>query len=145
MESLRPEIGRFLRFALVGGAGFLVDAGLLAALHHGAGLDPFAARVFSIAAAALATWRLNRRLTFGPSGAGQATEALRYAMVAILNAALNYALYALALVFRPGLPPLIAVIAATLLAMAFSYFAYSRFVFSARRPAVLVSPRLHRR
>jgi putative flippase GtrA len=135
--------GRFLRFASVGGIGFVVDAGLLTALHDGAGLDPFTARLVSILAAALVTWRLNRRLTFGPSPTPQASEGLRYGLVAALHAGLNYGIYALALFAWPGLPPTAAVVASTLAAMAFSYLGYSRFVFSPR--AVLVSPRLHRR
>ena len=136
----RPEIARFGRFALVGGAGFFIDTGLLTALH-GAGLDPFSARAVSISAAALSTWRLNRMLTFGASSASQATEAVRYAGVAAAAAALNYALYAVALLLAPGLPPVGAVIVATAMAMTFSYLGYSRYVFGGARSTVLVPPR----
>ncbi len=131
------EAARFLRFAMVGGAGFLVDAGLLALLHHGGGLDPLSARGISIAFAAFATWRLNRSLTFGASPENQAAEGLRYALVAALAAGLNYVLYAAALLAWPGLPPDPAVIAATFAAMAFSYAGYSRYVFQRPRPATL--------
>jgi putative flippase GtrA len=64
----RVDIERFLRFAMVGGAGFLIDAGLLFVLHHRAGLDPFLARSISLPVAAFSTWRLNRRVTFMGSG-----------------------------------------------------------------------------
>ena len=127
---------RVARFALVGGIGFVVDTGSLAALHDGAGLDPFSARLLSISVAALITWRLNRALTFGASPASQAAEGLRYAVVAFAAAALNYALYAAVLLAVPGLHPVAAVVAATLVAMCFSYLGYSRFVFGGAPPAV---------
>lgn len=127
---LAAEAARFVRFALVGGAGFLIDAGLLATLHNGLGLDPFTARLISISASAFTTWRLNRSLTFGASDRSQAVEGARYATVAALTAAFNYCLYALALIVWPALPPLVAMIGATGAAMLFSYVGYSRFVFA---------------
>ena len=123
------EAERFVRFAIVGGAGFVIDAGLLALLHHAAGLDPFSARLASICVAAFSTWRLNRAVTFGASRASQTAEGLRYATVAGLTATLNYLIYALTLVLWRELPPIAAAIGATLAAMAFSYLGYSRFVF----------------
>ncbi len=144
MFRSETEAIRFLCFAVVGGTGFVVDAGTLALLHNGAGMDPFAARVISIALAAFTTWRLNRSITFGRSALSQSAEGLRYAVVAGLTACLNYMLYAVALTLWPHLPPVAAAIAATLIAMFFSYAGYSRFVFSVSRPVVL-SPSSHRR
>lgn len=124
------------RFAFVGGVGFVVDTGCLAILHHGGGLDPFSARVISITAATLTTWRLNRTLTFGASATSQLSEGFRYGAIASAAAVLNYILYAAALLLWPALPPVAAVIAATSVAMGFSYFGYSRFVFQGARSAV---------
>jgi putative flippase GtrA len=138
------EVARFFRFVLVGGLGFAVDAGLLALLHHGAGADPFISRVFSIAGAALFTWRMNRAVTFGASPTRQATEGLRYAIVAALTAGFNYLVYALALTLWPALPPVGAAVIATLIAMGVSYIGYSRFVFGGAF-AVVSSPSSHRR
>ena len=59
---------RVRNFATVGAIGFVIDAGILAALTHGAGWSPWAARVPSFATAVLATWLLNRRLTFPGRG-----------------------------------------------------------------------------
>ena len=132
------EAGRFLRFALVGGTGFLIDAALLTALHNGVGIDPFTARLISICASAFTTWRLNRSLTFGASDRSQATEGARYAAVAALTAAFNYCLYALALIISPTLPPVVAMVGATVAAMLFSYVGYSRFVFTGA--ATIVGP-----
>lgn len=134
----RAEINRFLRFALVGAAGFVIDAGLLFVLHRRFGVDPFLARTVSLGCAAFSTWRVNRRLTFAMSGMGQTTEGLRYAVVAALTGSLNYLVYALALTIRPDFPPVAAAVGATLLAMTFSYAGYSRFVFRGAAAAVAV-------
>jgi putative flippase GtrA len=141
---LGAEAARFIRFALVGSTGFVVDAGLLTLLHNGAGVDPFTARLISISVSAFTTWRLNRVVTFGASDRSQASEGARYALVAALTAGLNYCLYALALVAWPDVPPILAAIGATLAALFFSYFGYSRFVFAGAE-AVLGPPSSHRR
>ena len=133
LTHLRAEAAQFFRFAVVGGTGFIIDAGLLTILHDGFGLDPFSARVISMSISALTTWRLNRGLTFGASERSQATEGMRYAIVAASAAGLNYLVYAAALILIPGLKPIIALLAATAAAMGFSYLGYSRFVFQAQR------------
>jgi putative flippase GtrA len=142
---MRPAgpMPRVLSFAIVGGIGFVVDAGLLWLLTRG-GFDPFSARILSIAAAVFTTWRLNRLFTFGASPTSQAAEGLRYGLVAGLTACLNYAIYAAALLAWPALPPVLAAVAATLAAMGFSYAGYSRLVFSGA-PATAGAPRSQRR
>ncbi|MEE2878068.1 MAG: GtrA family protein, partial [Pseudomonadota bacterium] len=55
--SLPADTAKFIRFALVGGVGFVVDAGMLVWLVS-ADVSPFAARVVSILLAMLVTWRL---------------------------------------------------------------------------------------
>ena len=129
------EASRFFRFALVGGVGFLIDAGLLALLHHGTGLDPYSSRLISISASAFTTWRLNRSVTFGASDRSQASEGIRYALVAAATAGFNYLVYAALMIAFPGLPPVAAAVAATLAAMFFSYAGYSRLVFQGARTA----------
>ena len=135
---------RFLRFLLVGSVGFLLDTLLLAQLHYGLGFDPFSARLLSITAAALVTWRLNRAITFGGSGVSQAEEGLRYGIVTAATACFNYAVYAALLIAWPALPPLLAMMLAAAAALGLSYAGYSRVVFAAE-PAVLVSPSSQRR
>jgi putative flippase GtrA len=139
---MAPELERILRFVVVGGTGFLVDAGLLVILHYRIGLDPFTARIISISFAVLTTWRLNRALTFGASPNSQASEGLRYASVAIAVACLNYAVYCLLLALWRDMPPVLATVAATLVAMTFSYLGYSRFAFQGSvAPTKFVSAR----
>jgi putative flippase GtrA len=145
MFRTETEAVRFLCFAFVGGTGFAVDAATLATLHHGGGIDPFLARIVSIAAASFVTWRLNRSLTFGVSALSQTVEGVRYAAVAGLAACVNYMIYALVLTVRTDMPPVGAAIVATLVAMIFSYAGYSRFVFSGSRATFVASPSSHRR
>lgn len=126
----RNTLERFIRFALVGGAGFIVDAGLTVGLQA-AGLDIFSSRLIAISLAMLVTWRLNRAITFGASPSGQAGEGVRYGVVAVAVAGVNYAAYAALMLFVPGMPAIIAVALATGLSMILSYTGYSRLVFRA--------------
>ncbi|MDH3194807.1 MAG: GtrA family protein [Hyphomicrobiales bacterium] len=127
--QMLPPKERLLRFGLVGGIGFVVDASMLSVFHYGFGVNPFAARIISIVLAAFTTWRLNRSVTFGPSDHGQAKEGFRYYCVAAFAAAINYGVYSAILLAVPGFPPVLATIAATACAMMISYAGYSKFVF----------------
>jgi putative flippase GtrA len=120
---------RLALFVLAGGAGFLIDAGVLALLLKVTALGPFAARVFAIAAAMLFTFWLNRTFTFGRSGRALVAEGARYGGVGVGAAVLNYAVYSALLLVFPALWPVLAVAIASLVAMAFSFLGYSRFVF----------------
>ncbi|WP_411034385.1 GtrA family protein [Shinella sp. BYT-45] len=126
---------RVLLFAIVGGAGFLVDAGVLALLLRVTPLGPLAARVIAIAAAMLFTFWLNRTFTFGRSDRGLAAEGARYGGVGIGAALLNYAVYSALVLAFPTLWPVLAVAIASLAAMAWSFLGYSRFVFGASAPS----------
>ena len=122
---------RILLFAVVGGAGFLVDAGALALLLHVSPLGPFSARIVAIAAAMLVTFWLNRTFTFGRSDRSLAVEGTRYGGVGISAALLNYAVYAVILLVFPAVWPVLAVAVASVVAMVWSFLGYSRFVFGA--------------
>ena len=123
-----PTVQKLSRFGLVGGIGFVIDAGLTTTLIH-AGLDPFSARVIAIAFAMLVTWRLNRAITFGASDTSQKSEGVRYFAVALAAAAANYAAYAVLMLTLPALIPAIAVALATGVSMVVSYLGFSRFAF----------------
>lgn len=98
-----------LAFAIVGSAGFVVDAGMCKALIL-SGLPPLAARVPSMLLGIGVTFWLNRGFTFraaGPIG----PQALRYGAVNAAGAAFNYAVFAVALLATHGLMPIGALIA----------------------------------
>lgn len=122
-------MGRIWRFALIGGVGFVIDVMALALLLAVTPLGPFAARLVSIGLALLVTWQLNRHVTFGPSGRRMVAEGARYGGIGIATSVLNYAVYSVALLVVPALPPLAALVVGSAVAMAFSFLGYSRFVF----------------
>jgi putative flippase GtrA len=116
------------RFAFVGGLGFLLDACITLALI-GRGIDPFTARIIAIALAMMVNWRLHRSVTFGASDTSQATEGIRYFTVALLAAALNYAIYVALLLFVPFVSPLMAIIIAIGTVTALTFVGYRNLVF----------------
>jgi putative flippase GtrA len=120
---------KLIRFAIAGGVGFIVDAGILALLLHTTPLGPFIARVIAIAAAMFTTWMFNRTFTFDRSPHSLAAEGFRYGSVGVTSALVNYGLYAALLLSLPTLQPLAAMVLATAASMVFSFLGYSRFVF----------------
>jgi putative flippase GtrA len=87
---------QFLRFAAVGAAGFLVDVGVLYALHY-LGLDLYLARLLSFLAAATFTWLGNRRFTFAAPARRAARlggEWASYVAAMGLGGLVNYGTYA---------------------------------------------------
>jgi len=117
----------FLKFLVVGGAGFLIDALITYGLIH-AGVDGKIARLPAIASAMLFTWLANRQFTYATREQRSLNEALRYMAVAAVMAVLNYAIYLVLLKF--GVWSVAAVAIATLCQAVVSFHAYRRIVFS---------------
>lgn len=131
---------QFVRFALVGAAGFVVDVGVLY-LGLGAGLDLYTARAVSFVAAATFTWVGNRRFTFergsdGPTvdERGAHTEWFRYVAAMAAGGAVNYGVYAAGVALVPLLraQPWLAVAAGTACGMVLNFVLARRIL---HRPA----------
>lgn len=89
-----PLLRQILRYGVVGGLGFVVDAGLLYALITW-GTDPYYARAISFAVALTVTWAFNRGWTFGHRGrAGAGRSYLGYLLVQLAGALTNFLVYA---------------------------------------------------
>jgi putative flippase GtrA len=91
--------GQFLRFGIVGGIGFLVDAGLLRLLLTW-GLGYYGGRLISFLAAATTTWILNRSFTFRREAADAghpAGEWAAYLGLMAIGGVVNYGTYAAAI------------------------------------------------
>ena len=120
---------RFLRFLAIGTVGFVADAGMLGALLVWTPLGVYSARIVSIAFALLVTWLLNRLITFGPSSRHVAVEGARYGGVGIATSVINYLAYSAFLWAMPDTPVIVALVLASVVALAFSFLGYSRLVF----------------
>ncbi|MBL0422943.1 GtrA family protein [Ramlibacter sp. AW1] len=123
----------WLRFAVVGTVGFVVDAGVLLGLIEAFGAHPVLARGISVPVAVWATWYLNRRFTFEARGDAWGSF-LRYVVVSLGGAGVNVATYA-ALMFSSSTfatRPLAALAVASVVALVFNYLGSKHFAFRRR-------------
>jgi putative flippase GtrA len=127
-----PIIEQFLRFGVVGTAGFLMDSAvLLGMLAIGAG--PYAGRLVSYLAAASLTFALNRGWTFRSAArAPVARQWGRFVVLNLLGFAVNYGTYVAALAAIPlaAAHPVLGVAAGSIAGMVINFVVSRRFVFS---------------
>lgn len=122
----------FVRFSIVGGIGFLVDAAVLYAVIYGLDVGLLVGRLISYFAAATTTWYLNKVFTF--TDAPRAHAGKQWAKFVLTNGiggAVNYATYTLVVLNLPGEPwvPLVGVMLGSLAGLVFNYILSRRFVF----------------
>ena len=110
-----------LAFVLSGGTAFAVDATVLQGLTALLGVPAIAARVAAIALAMVAGWLMHRTFTFVVATRPSVAEFVRYAGVAWAAAAVNYAVFVLLLLARPGTHPLVALVVSSIAAMVLAY------------------------
>ncbi len=106
-----------------------IDAAVLTILTSALGLSPFIARLVSISAAMVASWQINRRVTFGVEEPPTLAEFSRFAAVSWVAQAVNYALFAAILLLLPDTSLIAALVAASLVAMFVSYVGFRFGVF----------------
>lgn len=126
------EMSRFMRFALVGTLGFIVDAGVMQLLVSFAQLGPIEARAVSIPTAVFATWLLNRGFTFRKTADDPALPSLiRYAAVSAGGAAVNFLVYTALVLASSTLAarPMIPLAIASIVALVFNYLGSKHFAF----------------
>ncbi|MFL9963451.1 GtrA family protein [Paraburkholderia sediminicola] len=123
----------FIRFAIAGAIGFVVDAGVLyAALALGCG--PYVGRVISFISAAFVTWQINRRITFAPNQhVSLWREWCQYLAAMSLGGVCNYGAYAAALHLLPhgAASPLLAVAVGSIAGMFVNFATAKLWVFKA--------------
>lgn len=86
---------QFLRFALVGVAGFVVDASALHVAMHYFGAGHYTGRIISYLAAATSTWVLNRHYTFrAHQDSNLVREWLKFLAANSAGGLVNYSTYA---------------------------------------------------
>ena len=89
-------------------------------------------RLFSLAAATLVTWRLNRALTFDRSGRHQGEEALRYAAVTAAAQGTSYTVFAALVLTVLGSLPQAAIVIGAAAGALVAYNGHRLFSFALR-------------
>jgi putative flippase GtrA len=127
---------RFLRFALVGTGGFLVNELVLYLALQLTHLNKYEAWFPAFAVAVTFTWWGNRTLTFREHAAtsGLGREWLSFVFANSLGALANLTVYSLLVseIPKPWGNPLLANVAATLVGLIFNFTVSARFVFRAK-------------
>ena len=116
-------VGQVLRFAMVGGLGFLVDAAILQSLVH-LGVRAVLARVASIAVAVVVTWVLNRNLTFAARRPPSWSEFGAYLLNSLVGMLVNYGLFSAAMLLHAPLMAALAI--GTVAGAVFNFIRYRR-------------------
>ncbi len=118
------------RFLAVGLLGFGIEAGLLFLCYDVMGIDSFLSRFISFPPALIATYILNKFLTFRSIDTDIAKEIRRYTTVQLAGFMINFSLYSFFMLNFNDMTPLFALSASTLCSMVFTYFSSKHFVFN---------------
>ena len=131
MPALHRTVAEIFSFAVIGAAGFLVDASTLyVALYLGLGL--YAGRVVSYLAAVTFSWVLNSRYTFEQrSTTNRFRQWRRFATSQLSGAAINLGVYAILVRMSPYCAehPVIGVATGSVMGLMANYLAARRYVF----------------
>jgi len=121
---------RVTRFAVVGGLGFVVDAGVLTVLVNGFHWGYYLARLVSFPVALTVTWYVNRTWVFEATQRAH-REYWSYFAVQTVGALINFGVYFSSIEAAPqlGRAPVIPLAIGSVVAMSFNYLASSRLVF----------------
>ncbi len=122
-----PRPFRFLSVGSIGLATDIASFTVIAAFS----VPPLIARLGSLAIATLATWRLNRAITFSNNGRRQRDEAIRYAIVTAVAQGISYSVFAILLQTPLAKFPQIAIVIGAAVATVFSYNGHRLLTFSA--------------
>jgi putative flippase GtrA len=125
----------FVRFAIVGVVGFLVDAAVAYLCIYGLGMSPLLARGPSFFCAVTTTWALNRVWSFRSAGGGPLGEWAKYVAANSIGLGVNALTYAVTLALVPPGPltPLLGIALGSVAGLIFNYTASRRFVFKGSR------------
>ena len=119
-----------MRFFVVGGLAFGLDAALVFGLLH-LGLNVYLSRMVSLGIVLAFTYLLNRIATFAAAGPPCWREFLAYVVTSLLALVVNYGVFVGALWLHA--PVLLAMMAGTGLAAILNFLSYGR-IFQAAKP-----------
>jgi putative flippase GtrA len=128
--------GRFAKLLVVGGLGFVIDAGVLTLALRELTSSIYAARALSFGCAVLATWLLNRVFVFDPDRrASLVAEYGRYLATQVAGALCNLGVFVALIELMPRLAatPVVPLAIGAVLGALVNYAGSARWVFNARR------------
>lgn len=128
-EGLRDWLAHGAKFLGSGLLAFTVDGLVLWILTHFAGLDPYSARLIAIMTAMVTAYFAHRRWTFSETSPASVAQFAKFASVASAANATNYLVYVLLLRTVANITPLLAMAAASAIAMVLSYAGFRLGVF----------------
>lgn len=119
-----------VRFTVVGGVGFLIEALLLTYFATVPSVGPIWGRFISFPLAVLATWWLNRTLTFKSTN-DPGREGMRYFLVQIFGALANLAVFISLVSHFPSLQgiPAVPLFMAAIVGLIVNFVLSKKFVF----------------
>lgn len=123
-------------FALVGGAGFVVESIIMTVLIRLAAWQPWHARMPSFALALLVTWLLNRTLTFpGRGPERRSVEAFFYIVIQVIGGGINLLVFAGCLHYWPqlGKAPVVPLAIGAVGGFGFNFAASNGLLYARRR------------
>jgi putative flippase GtrA len=126
----------WLGFGVSGSIAFAIDIGVLKLLTTATTTPVNAARLISISVAMVAAWLCHRRLTFNVRTPPTVAEFIKYAGVAWVANAINYAVFVALLWASPTLEPTVAAALSAVVAMVAAYLGMR---FAAFRPSTKVN------
>lgn len=114
---------RILRFVVVGGLAFALDAALVFTMVH-LGLEKYLSRALSLVVVVLFTFILNRQATFAAKGMPSLQELIAYVAASLVGLLINYTVFVGATWAQ--LPLLVAMASGTIIASTFNFLAYGK-------------------
>ena len=131
------ELKKFLRFCVVGTAGFCTDAGILQLVLTVTVLGPIPARIPAFMVAVLVTWYFNRGFTFRMHHKRFLESFPPYIASSAIGLALNFGIYSAGVLFVPVLAkwPVLAVAIGSVTALFFNFAAARLFIFRHHDPS----------
>ncbi|MEQ1672995.1 MAG: GtrA family protein [Hyphomicrobium sp.] len=130
MARLTSRIPHLLRYVFGGGLSFATDVVVFWLLANYGDVAPWAARAASLFLALLVSWWMHRTVTFEVEGKGSLQEFSAFAMASAIGVGVNYCSYLL-LTLLCSVPPFLGILLSSGIAMLFTYFGMSRWVFRA--------------
>ncbi len=132
MWARLSQLPAFIKFAIIGTIGFIVDSGVLELCIRVLGLDHYTGRVLSVFVAMTVTWLGNRSFTFvGHVPEPWWRQAAKFYAANALGALINYGVYSAMVASSATIHdhPIWGVAAGAIVAMVFNYFVASKLIF----------------